>query len=80
MLPQQHLECPTLSCAVQFKHLLLPLQVLFPVVTGNAGVGDGFAVLWRGAKQLRFELDKIIPALPSRRALRNQLTFCLPSP
>ncbi len=74
-----HLERPALFGAIPLQHLLLPLQIVFLVVTGNTGIGDGFTVLRRGVKPLWLESGKIIPALPSRCALRDQLALGLPS-
>jgi len=37
------LERPTLAGAVEFEHLLLPFQVVFLVVAGDACIGNGSA-------------------------------------
>jgi len=38
-----HLESPALSRAVKLQNLLLALQISLLIVTGHAGIGDGFA-------------------------------------
>jgi len=66
--------------AVECKHLLLPCQIIFLVMTGNAGRGDCFPILRRGVKQLWLELGKIIATLSSCRALRYQFALMLSVP
>ncbi len=76
-----YLEGPSLLGAVKFKHLLLPLQIVLPIVAGYAGVGDGASIrLVLGAEHLRAQLRQVVAAMAARRVLGLQLARRFPAP
>src|SRR5690606_9984984 len=72
---------PALPCAIQFEHLLLPLQIVLLIVTGDASIGNRFACdLGLRAELLWLEPGKVIASAPACRALIGQQSpFALPA-
>lgn len=69
------LERPDLTGAVEFEHLLRPLQIVLLVAAGYADVTHRAPVrLFFGTEYLRVQIRQVVSIMAPRRLLRTQST------